>query len=275
MLALAADVPSGLATVAVVVDAEDVPSGFAAVALCVGIVEVVAAGFAVAVVAGVAAGVPSGLDTVAPWLAEEGALAGATVADKTFAVMFAEPAELGFDPDAGALLTRAVPDAVATAWVVEVPAALEFDSTAALVPLGVVVVVVAGAAGLPLPAGAMLTATDAGALLFVAAAGLLAAVVCTVSAGDEGLELGFTLPGAPAAFCAAGTVPAPGVPIPGNTVPCCRLPSFGRVAGGVEIAAAAGGCVAAAACFSGKLIGGNFGGTGIGAGAAAVSVVAV
>jgi hypothetical protein len=224
VLALAADVPSGFAAVAVVVDAEDVPSGFATVALRVG--AEVMAGFALAVVAGVTAGVTSGLDTVAPWLAEEGALAGATVADKTFAVMFAEPAELGFDPGAGALLTGA-PDAVATAGAVEVPAALEFDATTALVPLGVVAVVVAGAAGLLVPAGAMLTATDAGALLFVEAAGLLAAVVCTVSAGDEGLVLGFTLPWVPAAFCAFGTVPAPGVPIPGNTVPCCRLPSFG------------------------------------------------
>jgi len=226
VLALASDVPSGFATVAVVVDAADVPSEFVTVALCVGVVEVMA-GFALPVVAGVAAGVPSGLDTVAPWLAEEGALAGATVADKTFAVMFAEPAELGFVPDAGALLTGAVPDAVATARAVGVAAALEFDATTALVPLGVVAVVVAGAAGLPVPAGAMLTATDAGALLFVAAAGLLAVVVCTASAGDEGLVLGFMLPGVPAAFCAAGTVPAPGVPIPGNTVPCCRLPSFG------------------------------------------------
>jgi hypothetical protein len=221
VLALAADVPSGFATVAVVVDAEDVPSGFATVALRVG--AEVMAGFALAVVAGVTAGVTSGLDTVAPWLAEEGALAGATVADKTFAVMFAEPAELGFDPGAGALLTGAVPDAVATAGAVEVPAALEFDATTALVPPGVV----AGAVGLLVPAGAMLTATDAGALLFVEAAGLLAAVVCTVSAGDDGLVLGFTLPGVPAVFCAFGTVPTPGVPIPGNTVPCCRLPSFG------------------------------------------------
>jgi hypothetical protein len=225
VLALAADVPSGFATVAVVVDAEDVPSGFATVALRVG--AEVMAGFALAVVAGVTAGVTSGLDTVAPWLAEEGALAGATVADKTFAVMFAEPAELGFDPGAGVPLTGAVPDAVATAGAVEFPAALEFDATTALVPLGVAAVVVAGAAGLLVPAGAMLTATDAGALLFVEAAGLLAAVVCTVSAGDEGLVLGFTLPGVPAVFCAFGTVPAPGVPIPGNTVPCCRLPSFG------------------------------------------------
>ena len=215
VLALAAGDPSGFATVAVLVDAEGVPSGFATVALCAGVVELMA-GFALAVVPGVAAGVAGGLDTVAPWLAEEGALAGATVADKTFAVMFAEPAELGFDPDAGATVGSA-----------EVPVALEFDATAVLVPLGVVAVVDAGATGLPVLAGATLTATDAGALLFVEAAGLLAVVVCTVSTGDEGLVLGFTLPGVPAVFCALGTVPAPGVPIPGNTVPCCRLPSFG------------------------------------------------
>lgn len=70
------------------------------------------------------------------------------------------------------------------------------------------------------------------------------------------------------AACATGTLPAPGVPIPGNTVPCCKLPTFGCVAGGVVIGAVALVCVEAAGCFSGKLIGGNFGGTGIGAGAA-------
>ena len=29
------------------------------------------------------------------------------------------------------------------------------------------------------------------------------------------------------AFSAEGTAPAPGVPIPGKTVPCCRLPIWG------------------------------------------------
>jgi hypothetical protein len=69
--------------------------------------------------------------------------------------------------------------------------------------------------------------------------------------------------GAEAAFCAAGTLPAPGVPMPGNTVPSCRLPSFGCVAEGVVDVAEAAVCVVAEGCFSGKLIGGNLGGTGI------------
>jgi hypothetical protein len=139
--------------------------------------------------------------------------------------MLADPAELGFEPEeAGAPVAGIVGGAVVTARAV--PAALELETTTALV-LGAVAFVVAGAVGFEGVPGATLTATDAGVLPFVEAAGLLAAVVCTVSAGDEGLVLGFTLPGAPAAFCAFGTVPAPGVPIPGNTVPCCRLPSFG------------------------------------------------
>ena len=252
-----------------VVDVEDVPSGFATVALCVGVE--LAAGFALVAVADAAAGVPSGLDSVAPWVAGGGTLAGATVANGTFAVMLADPAELGLDPE-GAGAPGTVAGAGATPRAVPVPAALELEATTALV-LGVVAaVVVAGAVGFEVVPGTRLTAIEAGALPFVEGAGLAVAVVCTVSEGDDGSVPGFTLPGVATAFCVTGTVPAPGVPIPGKTVPCCRLPSFGRVADGAEVAAVAAGCVATAGCFSGKLMGGNWGGTGIGAGAAADSV---
>jgi hypothetical protein len=71
--------------------------------------------------------------------------------------------------------------------------------------------------------------------------------------------------------CAEGTLPAPGAPMPGKTVPCCRLPSFGRAAEGVADTFAVV-CVGATACFSGKSIGGNLGGTGIGACAVLESV---
>ena len=72
--------------------------------------------------------------------------------------------------------------------------------------------------------------------------------------------------GAVAGTCVLGTLPAPGVPMPGNTVPSCKLPVFGCVAEGVVMGAGGLLCVAiVAGCFSGKLIGGNFGGTGIGA----------
>jgi len=211
---------AGLEAVEAVVDVEDVPSGFATVAPCVEL----AAGFALEAVAEAAAGVPSGLDTVAPWDAGDGTLAGATVADRTFAVMLADPAELGLDPEgAGAPVTGIVAGAPATAGAA---AALELETTTALA-LGVVAaIVVAGAVGFEVVPAAMLTAIEAGALPFVEGAGLAVAVDCTVSAGDDGVP-GFTLPWVPAAFCAFGTVPAPGVPIPGNTVPCCRLPSFG------------------------------------------------
>jgi hypothetical protein len=213
---------AGLEAVEAVVDVEDVPSGVATVAPCVEL----AAGFALEAVAEAAAGVPSGLDTVATWGAGDGTLAGATVADRTFAVMLADPAELGLDPEgAGAPVTGIVAGAPATAGAA--PAALEPETTTALV-LGVVAaIVVADAVGFEVVLGAMLTAIEAGALPFVEGAGLAVAVDCTVSAGDDGLVPGFTLPWVPAAFCAFGTVPAPGVPIPGNTVPGCRLPSFG------------------------------------------------
>jgi hypothetical protein len=211
----------GLEAVEAVVDVEDVPSGFATVAPCVEL----ATGFALEVVADAAAGVPRGLDTVAPWGAGDGTLAGATVADRTFAVMLADPAEPGLDPEgAGAPVTGIVAGALATAGAA--PAALELETTTALV-LGVVAAIVAGAVSFEVVPGAMFTAIEAGALPFVEGAGLAVAVDCTVSAGDDGLAPGFTLPWVPAAFCAFGTVPAPGVPIPGNTVPCCRLPSFG------------------------------------------------
>ena len=36
-----------------------------------------------------------------------------------------------------------------------------------------------------------------------------------------------------------GTVPPPGVPVPGNTVPCCKLPRFGCAADGCELLALA------------------------------------
>jgi hypothetical protein len=260
---------AGLEPVETVVGVEDVPSGFATVAPCVGDVEL-ATGFALETVAD-AAGVPNGLDTVAAGVAEGGTLAGATVADRTFAVMLADPAELGLAPtDAGAPVTGVVACAVATA--AALPAGLESDATLVLV-LGVVAAVVA-AGVVAFDAGAMLTATEAGAFPFVDAGGFGADAVCTVSAGDEGLVPGFTLPGVPAPFCATGTVPAPGVPIPGNTVPCCRLPSFGLAEEGVaDAAAVAGGCVATGGCFSGKLMGGNLGGTGMGAGAAVAPLV--
>jgi hypothetical protein len=98
---------AGLEPVEAVVGVEGVPSGFATVAPCVGGLEL-AAGFALEAVAEAAA-VPNGLDTVAPWVAGGGTLAGATVADRTLAVMLADPAELGLDAtEAGAPLTAVV-----------------------------------------------------------------------------------------------------------------------------------------------------------------------
>lgn len=263
-----------LVAAAVAFSGGDVASGFAIAAPCVD--EGVAAGLEADAVTEVVGEVPSGLETVAPWAAVGDALAGATVADKTFAVILAAPAELGVDPGEDGAPTVAVAGVVATAGAAPFRLPLEGDGALVLLGAAAAFVVTAGVVFCVF-VGAMLTAIEAGAFALVDGAGLPCAVICTVSAGDDALLAGLTLLGVPAAFCAAGTVPAPGVPIPGNTVPCCKLPSFGWFAEGVEMGAVAEGCVAAdwfaADCFSGKLIGGNSGGTGMGAGAAAVSVV--
>lgn len=214
-----------LVAAAVAFGAGEIPSGFATVAPCVDEVVVVARLEADAVT-GLVGDVPSGLETVAPCDVAGGAFADATVADKTFAVMLAAPAELGLDAEAAGVPAVAVAGAVATVGAVTFPVALEGDGVPVLLGVAAAFVFTAGV-GFDTFAVAMLTAIEAGALPLVDDAGLLGAVVCTVRAGDEALLAGFSLLGVPAAFCAAGTVPAPGVPIPGNTVPCCRLPSFG------------------------------------------------
>ena len=194
----------------------------------------------------------------------------ATVADKTFAVTFGDPAELGedalFDAGAAEIATLAV---VVTggAFASVTFAAAPLTLCALLTPF--VTFAIAGFVfGFATALGAMSTfIADDGAI--VTAAGFtfdatvgFAAGIATAPAVDA-----CPLPEFP--FCIAGTAPVPGVPIPGNTVPCCRLPSLGCVADGVAAGVTAVGAAAAdvAGCFSGKLIGGNLGGTGIGAGA--------
>ena len=70
----------------------------------------------------------------------------------------------------------------------------------------------------------MLTVNGATLLLGLAAD---ADVATVVDAELPCVMLATEVPGFAAAVCACGTVPVPGVPIPGNTVPCCKLPSFG------------------------------------------------
>lgn len=48
-----------------------------------------------------------------------------------------------------------------------------------------------------------------------------------------------------AVFGDGGTAPVPGVPMPGNAVPCCRLPSLGCAAEGFAFAAVVAGWVLA------------------------------
>src|SRR4029077_17109145 len=83
-----------------------------------------------------------------------------------------------------------------------------------------------------------------------------------VTLATEGLELGITV-------CACGMLPEPGVPEPGKTVPCCRLPNFGCVDKGAAavVVVASGGWTFVVGWFSGTLIGGSFWGAGMGSGA--------
>jgi len=202
----------------------------------------------------------------------------ATVADKTFAVTFGDPAELGEDAlfDAGAA-------EIATLAVVVTGDAFALGVTFAAAALALCALLtpfdpfaIAGFVfGFATALGAMSTfIADDGAIVTAAGFTLdatvgFAAGIATALAVDAGPLLGFP-------FCIDGTAPVPGVPIPGNTVPCCRLPSFGCVADGVAAGVTAVGTAAAdvAGCFSGKLIGGNLGGTGIGAGATLASLAA-
>jgi len=69
-----------------------------------------------------------------------------------------------------------------------------------------------------------------GAGVWAAARGLPEVEFPGVTLATEGLEPGITL-------CVSGTLPAPGVPAPGKTVPCCRLPNFGCVDEGADAVA--------------------------------------
>jgi len=107
-----------------------------------------------------------------------------------------------------------------------------------------------------------------GATLTLTAPGVVfcgAFVAGTVFTAIAELELDAAVKVLVAGVCACGTVPAPGVPMPGKTVPCCKLPTLGCVGVGDGCVLAAV-CVLDGVCFSGKLIGGSFGGTGMGAG---------
>ncbi len=215
---------------AVVVVVDDAPGGFATVAPCGAVVGELAP----AVEAG--EGNPNGLATVATGADEGGAFEGATVADRTFAVTLAEPAELGVDSDEAGDEAEGIPvDVAAAAGAFVLATVLELGVVGeppALFGEAATLVVVGFALGLASVVGAMLTAIDAGGLPFATgpgAAGLAetgAGLVCTTIAGEEAFAAGAMLLGA-AAACVAGTVPPPGVPMPGNTVPCCKLPSFG------------------------------------------------
>jgi len=87
--------------------------------------------------------------------------------------------------------------------------------------------------------GAMLT--------FTAATGVFVSAAADVEPPPVTLAmLSPLVPGALAAVVAGGawvrgTAPFPGVPMPGNTVPCCRLPVFGCAAEGFSEAALATG----------------------------------
>ena len=212
---------------------------------------------------------------VAGGLALVGAVA--TVAERTFAVMFPDPAALVVDVSgfgAGLLGSGAVEAAV------EVVGALLLSAC----PLaGVVVTAEAVTAGLPGAAGLALVVTVSGLFPADAVDGVLAVTTIVDAAGGvrllptcafctvtEFAEAALTGPAV--AVCAVGTLPEPGVPMPGNTVPCCRLPVFGCVAEGEPGVGVALAWVLAAGCVSGKLIGGSFGGTGIGADAVVLVV---
>jgi hypothetical protein len=182
---------------------------------------------------------------------------GETVADSTLAVILGEPAELGV-----VLVAAALAGAGATFAPASVDAAVfSTIGVAAAVVSPLAVAEISGCTGATLMLIELGAAPDTGA-----------GEVGTVFTANS--EFGFAAAEAAltVVVCAVGTLPAPGVPMPGKTVPCCRLPVFGRAAEGVADAFAVV-CVGAAACFSGKLIGGNLGGTGIGA--CAVVVVSV
>jgi len=198
----------------------------------------------------------------------------ATVAETTFVVTLGDPAALVVGPvGAGAGLLGAV--ALATDGVAESLAgwsglgaaapALAGDACAVEVATlaAVPVLTVAGFLTAVALDGAVVVTTivDAGGRVRLPPGCVFCTVTEFAGAAAAGIE---------AAFCAAGTSPPPGVPIPGKTVPCCRLPSFGCAAEGADEGGGALARVGVAGFVSGKLIGGNFGGTGIGGGAAVV-----
>lgn len=170
-----------------------------------------------------------------------------TVADITLAVMLGEPAELGV-ASGGAAGAEAVGVALAGSE-------LAVGSGTVVVDAGSLFV----ATLVPGCVEPKLTVIELGGL--AAGAGEVGVVFTARS------EYIFT---AGALAWAAGTLPDPGAPMPGNTVPCCRLPTLGCAAEG----AADADVVCATAGFSGKLIGGNLGGTGIGACAVTGSLAA-
>jgi hypothetical protein len=179
-----------------------------------------------------------------------------TVAESTLAVILGEPAELGVVTAGPALVgddATLAPASVDALVFSTTGGAATGDSLFALDEL-------AGCAG------ATLTLIELGAAPDVGAGEV--GIVFTASSG---FGFGATEAVLSVEVCTEGTLPAPGVPMPGKTVPCCRLPSFGRAAEGATDALVVD-CAGAAACFSGKLIGGNLGGTGIGACAVVESV---
>lgn len=130
------------------------------------------------------------------------------MADITLAVIFGEPAELGVEFAGVAVV------AVSGGLALTSLAAADFSAAGAVAACSVLTAVFADCVG------PTLTLIELGAL--VAGAGDVGVVLTARS------EYTFTA-GALAPFepCADGTFPAPGVPIPGNTVPCCRLPTLG------------------------------------------------
>jgi hypothetical protein len=73
----------------------------------------------------------------------------------------------------------------------------------------------------------IVTVSGGAAVLAAAVAGLPEVESPAATLATEGLEPGITL-------CVAGMLPEPGVPEPGKTVPCCRLPNFGCADEGVD-----------------------------------------
>lgn len=210
-------------------------------------------------VAGVAGGT---VFVVAPAAALDAAGAGAaagaalpngaaTVAERTFAVTFPDPAALvvgtsGFAAGLAATAGAAVGAKAGAEAVVDVVGVLLLSAE---VLTGVIVAAETVAAGLPGAGEGALLVTVSGLFPAASVDGVL--VVTTMVEAAGGVRL---LPGCAfctvtefaggaltgAAACAIGTLPEPGVPAPGNTVPCCRLPSFGCAAeGGAEGASAA------------------------------------